>query len=77
MREEARHLGDTPKVVFSKSLSNAEWENSTIPRGSPRTEIARLKRRPGKNLLVPGGVAFPKSLIEQDPVDEYLLSVLR
>jgi dihydrofolate reductase len=76
MREEARHLSDTPKVVFSKSLSNAEWENSTIARGSLRTEIARLKRRSGKNLLVPGGVAFPKSLIEQDLVDEYLFSVV-
>ncbi len=76
LRESARYLTDTPKVVFSKSLAKAGWSNSTIVRGSLKTEIARLRRRPGKNLLVPGGVAFPKALIEADLVDEYLLSVV-
>ena len=27
-------------------------------------------------MLVPGGVAFPRALIERDLVDEYLLSVV-
>jgi dihydrofolate reductase len=75
-REQGRSLNETPKVVFSKSLARADWHGSTIVRGALRTEIARLKRRPGKNLLVPGGVAFPRALIEQDLVDEYLLSVV-
>ncbi|MCI4326534.1 MAG: dihydrofolate reductase family protein [Thermoplasmata archaeon] len=75
-REQARGLDETPKVVFSKSLSRADWRGSTIVRGDLGTEIARLKRRPGKNMLVPGGVAFPRALIEQDLVDEYLLSVV-
>jgi dihydrofolate reductase len=76
LREQARGLDETPKVVFSKSLVRADWRGSTIVRGGLRTEIARLKRRPGTNLLVPGGVAFPRALIEQDLVDEYLLSVV-
>ncbi len=74
--EGARFLTETPKVVFSKSLPRADWLNSRIVRGDVATEIARLKRRPGKNLLVPGGVAFPRALIERDLVDEYFLSVV-
>jgi dihydrofolate reductase len=76
LRKQARGLDETPRVVFSKSLPRADWRGSTIVRGDLRTEIDRLRRRPGKNLLVPGGVAFPRALVEQDLVDEYLLSVV-
>lgn len=75
-REQARSIVETPKVVFSKSLRSPKMKNTTIVRGSLRSEIQRLKRRPGKNLLVLGGVAFPRALIEEDLVDEYLLAVV-
>ncbi|MGA8302238.1 MAG: dihydrofolate reductase family protein [Thermoplasmata archaeon] len=75
-KAQARSLHETPKVVFSKTLPKADWNNSTIVRGDVGREIARLKRLPGKNMLVPGGVDFPRTLIERDLVDEYLLSVV-
>jgi dihydrofolate reductase len=73
---QAKYLHETPKVVFSRTLRQVDWNNSTLARGDLTREIARLKRRPGKNLLVPGGVEFPRALIERDLVDEYLLSVV-
>jgi dihydrofolate reductase len=75
-KDQAKFLHETPKLVFSKTLPKADWNNSTIVRGDISREIARLKRRPGKNMLVPGGVAFPRALIERNLVDEYLLSVV-
>lgn len=75
-KDQARFLHETPKIVFSKTLPRADWNHSTIVRGDVSREIARLKRQPGKNMLVPGGVAFPRALIERDLVDEYLLSVV-
>jgi dihydrofolate reductase len=75
-RTQAKSLHETPKVIFSKTLPQADWNNSTIVRGDVAREIVRLKRQPGKNMLVPGGVAFPRALIERDLVDEYLLSVV-
>jgi len=75
-KAQAKFLDETPKVIFSKTLSEAKWKNSILVRGDLSKEIARLKRRPGKNMLVPGGVAFPRALIERDLVDEYLLSVV-
>jgi dihydrofolate reductase len=75
-RVQARFLHETPKVVFSSTLPGVSWNKSTLVRGDVGREIARLKRQPGKNLLVPGGVAFPRTLIERDLVDEYLLSVM-
>jgi dihydrofolate reductase len=75
-KNQADFLQETPKVVFSKTLKKADWNRSTIVRGDLKREIARLKRTPGKNMLVPGGVGFPRALIQQDLVDEYLLSVV-
>lgn len=75
-KRQAKYLNDTPKVVFSRRLKRADWEGTTIARGDLRSEIARLKRKPGKNLLIPGGVAFPRAMIEHDLVDEYLLAVV-
>jgi dihydrofolate reductase len=75
-KSQAMFLHETPKVVFSKSLPSPKWNKSTVVRGDLAREIARLKRQPGRNMLVPGGVAFPRALIERDLVDEYLLSVV-
>jgi dihydrofolate reductase len=75
-RRQAVFLDKTPQVVFSKTLTQADWAPSRIVRGDVRREIAKLKRRPGRNLLVPGGVDFPRALIEEDLVDEYLLSIV-
>jgi dihydrofolate reductase len=75
-KRQARFLHETPKVVFSKTLKRADWNGSTIVRGDLGREIARLKRLPGRNLLVPGGVEFPRALIQRNLVDEYLLSVV-
>lgn len=75
-RDQARALDEKHKFVFSRTLPSVAWKNSTLVRGKLRTEIARLKRRAGGNLLVPGGVAFPRALIEEDLIDEYLLSVV-
>jgi dihydrofolate reductase len=75
-RAQARFLHETPKFVFSKTLPRADWNKSTIVRGDLAHEIGRLKRQSGKNLLIPGGVDFPRAMIEEDLVDEYLLSVV-
>jgi dihydrofolate reductase len=75
-KAQALSLHETPKIVFSKTPREATWNKSTIVRGDVAREIAKLKRQPGTNLLVPGGVAFPRALIERDLVDEYLLSIV-
>ena len=58
------------KVVFSRSLENAEDKNARIVRTNLRDEILQLKRAQGKDILV-GGVDIPSQLIELGLVDEY------
>src|SRR6516225_1894922 len=58
------------KVVFSQSLDSAEGKNTRIVRTTLQDEILKLKREPGRNILV-GGVAIPSQLIELGLVDEF------
>jgi dihydrofolate reductase len=75
LRDGARWMNETPKVVFSKSLKNASWSGTRIVRSDPAKEIRRLKRLRGKNMIVLGGARLPRFLVEHNLVDEYVLTV--
>lgn len=67
--EFARIFTAIDKVVFSRSLDNADG-NTSILRGNLRDEILRLKQEPGKNISI-GGVDLPEQLIALGLVDEF------
>ena len=69
-REFAEIFVSKDKIVFSRSLENAEDKNTTIVRTNLRDEIVRLKHQQGKYILV-GGVSIPSQLIELGLIDEY------
>lgn len=62
---------DTPKVVFTKTLSESKWENTTLAKGELKDEVNRLKSQPGSSLMVYGGAGFVSSLIKEDLIDDY------
>ena len=63
------------KIVFSRTLQRVEDKNTRIVRTNLKDEILKLKREPGKNILL-GGVDIPSQLIELGLVDEYLVMVM-
>lgn len=74
-REFSRFSDRCGKVVFSKSLTSAEWPHSTIVRGDVTREVERLRALPGKDLALGGGPRLLQSFLERDLVDELLLQV--
>jgi dihydrofolate reductase len=72
----AAPMNEIPKVVFSNSLTSAEWNETTIVTGDLADAVARLKREfPGGYLLAQGGVRFARSLVDAGLIDEYRLVV--
>ena len=65
---------DTPKIVFSRSLSVSEWPYTRIS-GDVSAEIGALKQQPGRDIMVYGGSTFVSSLIQHDLIDEYHLFI--
>lgn len=68
-------MNDYAKIVFSNTLSVATWSNARLVRGDVRREITRLKRQPGKNIMVYGSGKLAASLMSMGLVDQYQLWV--
>jgi dihydrofolate reductase len=73
--EYAAPMNEIPKVVFSKTLQNADWPESRIARGDLAEEIAALKREPGNDLIAYGGATFASALSRERLIDEYRLII--
>lgn len=71
----AAPMNEIPKVVFSRTLTDAPWGETEIVRGPLADEIARLKEQPGKPIVAHGGARFAQSLAAEGLVDEYRLRV--
>jgi len=71
--EYAAPMNSLPKVVFSKTLTKADWAQSTVASGDLEDEITALKRKPGRDMIAWGGAAFAQSLSGLGMVDEYRL----
>lgn len=46
----ASRLNSLPKYVASRTLDDVSWEGSTLLKGDLATEVAELKRKPGREL---------------------------
>ena len=64
-----------PKIVFSTTLSEVEWNDARVTARPVEEEIPDLKREPGKDIVVFGGASFARSLAGHDLIDEYRINV--
>ena len=72
----AAPMNEIPKVVFSNSLTSADWGETTIAAGDLAEAVTRLKQeRSDGYLLAHGGVRFARSLVETGLIDEYRLVI--
>jgi dihydrofolate reductase len=71
----AAPMNEIPKVVFSRTLKEAQWGPVRILDGKLADEVSKLKAEPGKDILAHGGASFAQSLARLGLVDEYWLLV--
>jgi len=74
--EYADMMNGYPKYVVSTTLEEPlEWNNSTLIKGNVAEEVSRLKRQPGKDILIFGSSDLVNTLMRHDLIDEYRLMV--
>jgi dihydrofolate reductase len=64
-------MNNMPKFVFSTTLDKASWNNTTLLKGDLPTQVRRLKRQPGPNIVVMGSGSIVAQLAAAGLVDEY------
>lgn len=67
----ADFMNGVEKVVASRSLAAAEWNNSRLLEGALPEAVAALKRQPGKDIYVFGSAGLTDDLLRHALVDEY------
>lgn len=68
-------LNSMAKYVASTTLKRLEWENSHLIEGDIAEGVARLKQRPGQDLVMYGCHDLMHTLLAHDLIDEYRVLV--
>ncbi len=71
----AEKMNSLPKIVFSKTLAKAEWNNTRLVKENAAEEISKLKRLPGKDMAIFGSSDLAVSLMPSGLIDEYRIFV--
>jgi dihydrofolate reductase len=73
--EFADKFNEMPKYVVSTTLTDPEWNNSTVIGGDVPAEVARLRDEVDGDIVVHGSATLVRALVENDLVDELRLMV--
>jgi dihydrofolate reductase len=67
----AAGMNKAEKIVFSRTLQKADWNNTRLVKDDMLTEVRRLKQGSGKNLTVLGSGSIVAQLAKEGLIDEY------
>jgi dihydrofolate reductase len=66
----AERMNSLPKIVFSRSLREAHWENTTLVKEGFAAEVMKLKQQPGKDLIIFGSSDLAVTFLDHGLLDE-------
>ena len=73
--EVAGRMNSLPKIVFSRTLDKAEWNNSKLVKENAVEEVSKLKQEPGKDIAIFGSSELAVTVAESGLIDEYRIIV--
>jgi dihydrofolate reductase len=69
------YLNQVQKYVVSSTMTDPEWQHTTVLSGDPAERVKALKDQAGQDIVVTGSITLCHALIQADLVDEYRLFV--
>lgn len=73
--EFADRMNTLPKYVVSTTLTNPEWNNTTLLQGDTAEAVQELKAQEGGDILIYGSNTLVQYLRKHDLIDEYRLMI--
>lgn len=73
--EVAKQMNELPKVLFSRTMSSASWQNTRLMKGDLIEEVRKLKQEAGEGLVILGSGSIVSQLAGEKLIDEYQMVV--
>ena len=73
--EIADYMNSLPKVVCSRTLTAADWNNTTLVQDNVAEEIEKLKQQGDGTMFVFGSANLSQTLMNESLFDEYRLGI--
>lgn len=71
----AAAMNSKAKLVFSRTLASADWQNTRLVKDNIAEEVTSLKAQPGKDLIIFGSSDLSVTLIEAGLIDEFRIMI--
>lgn len=71
----ATRMNSLAKIVFSRTLAKAEWNNTRLVKDNIADEIKKLKQEPGKDMVILGSGSIVSALTPLGLIDEHRIMV--
>ena len=71
----AERMNKMPKVVFSRSLTQASWQNTRLVKDNLAIEVRRMKNASGSDIAILGSGRIVGQLAQEGLVDEFQIVV--
>ncbi|NCI51960.1 dihydrofolate reductase [Sediminibacterium roseum] len=71
----AQSMNESEKIVFSRTLEKADWNNTTLVSGDLIEEIKKLKQQPGNDLTILGSGSLVTQLSDAGLIDQYEIMI--
>jgi dihydrofolate reductase len=71
----AARMNSLPKVVFSRTLEQASWSNTTLVKSDLPAAVRKMKQEPGNNLVILGSGSIVAQLAQEGLIDEFQIAL--
>ncbi len=71
----AEAMNKQPKLVFSRTMTEAKWNNTRLVKGDLATEVRKIKNEPGDDIVIMGSGNLISQLAQAKLIDEYQIAL--
>jgi dihydrofolate reductase len=71
----AARMNSLPKVVFSRTLEQASWSNTTLVKSDLPAAVRKMKQEPGNDLVILGSGSIVAQLAQEGLIDEFQIAL--
>jgi dihydrofolate reductase len=68
-------MNNLPKVVFSRTLKQASWKNTTLVKGDLAAAVRKMKHESGPDMAILGSGSIVSQLAQAGLIDEFQIVV--